>query len=515
MILSQFPYMKSFFTKRNLAVDWSSTVLSLSKYLRQPTRFYFSLLLCLLFSISSNATTWHVGPSRTYTYCSQVATLVQNGDSILIDKATYVNDPQVKWSKNNLYIAGIGGRPRLEAGSIIANDMSNGKGIFVISGSNVHVHNIEFANAVVQDHNGAGIRQEGPNLWVTNCFFNGNEMGILCGSIPNCKTTVEYSEFVNNGSPANPGYQHNIYINHIDTLVFRYNYTHEAIAEGHELKSRATYNFILYNRIANEWSEDSRTIDLPNGGTSVIVGNIIEQGPNSANHNIIGYGLEGLTNPAPNVLFCCSNTIINKNANGSFIQVANGTDTLFLKNNILAGAKTNGLIIGNATVVDSSNNEVNNLATDMGFVDVLNYDYHLTPSSVAINKGINIPRTVLGNPLQPYLEYKDTCDFEPKMLEGILDIGTYEYPLPLATIENATTEFSIYPNPAKSDFTINVTDLFSHIQLSIVNPAGKTIITKELQAGNNKIDISGWNSGMYFLILHDKLRKEVRKLVIK
>jgi len=472
------------------------------------------IAISLLYSVSSFAATWHVGPSRTYTYCSQVASLVQDGDSILIDKAIYVNDPQVKWSKNNLYIAGIGGRPRLEAGSIIANDMSNGKGIFVISGSNVQVDNIEFANAVVQDHNGAGIRQEGANLWVTNCFFNGNEMGILCGSIPNCKTTVEYSEFVNNGSPANPGYQHNIYINHIDTLVFRYNYSHNAIAEGHELKSRATYNFILYNRIANENSEDSRTIDLPNGGTSVIVGNIIEQGPNSANHKFIGYGLEGLTNPAPNDLFCCSNTIINKNANGSFIQVANGTDTLFLKNNILAGAKTNGLIVGLPIVLDSSNNEVNNLATDIGFVDAFNYDYHLTPASVVINKGIPISRTILGNPLQPYLEYIDTCNFETKVLEGIIDIGAYEYPLPLATIENEIPEFSIYPNPSTRYFVIHVTDLFSPGQLLVINPIGEILITKELQPGDNNINVSEWNSGLYIIAIKINDKTFVRKLVI-
>src|SRR5690242_1070033 len=96
--------------------------------------------LALLFVTPAYATTWNVGPTRPYTYCSQVAPLVQYGDTIEIDFATYVNDPQVIWNKNNLYIVGIGGRPRLEAGSIIANDMSNGKGIFVISGSNVHVH---------------------------------------------------------------------------------------------------------------------------------------------------------------------------------------------------------------------------------------------------------------------------------------------------------------------------------------------------------------------------------------
>jgi len=478
-------------------------------------RNWIGISLFFLSLVTLQATTWYVGPTRSYTFCSQVAPLVDDGDTVLIDAATYVNDPQVKWNKNNLYIAGNGGRPRLEAGIIIANDMSNGKGIFVISGANVHVDNIEFTKAVVQDHNGAGIRQEGANLWVTHCLFNENEMGILTGNISNCKTTIEYCEFVKNGSPANPGYQHNIYINHIDTLVFRYNFSHEAIAQGHELKSRATYNFILYNLIANVWSEDSRTIDLPNGGTSVIVGNVIEQGPNSANHNILGYGLEGLTNSAPHALYCCSNTFINKSGNGNFIQVANGTDTLFLWNNIIAGSKTQGLLLGTPSVLDSSNNEVNNLATAIGFVDALNLNYHLTKHSVAINKGISLAKIVLGYPLQPELEYADTCSFEAKVLEGILDIGAFEYPLPLAVSKIEPTHFNIYPNPADALVTIELEDQISlAFNLVIIRPDGMVMVNQQINAPIGSVNVSQWSSGVYFISIENERGKTVRKLFV-
>lgn len=479
-------------------------------------------ILTLLFSIAVfqiqniHATTWNVGPTRTYTYCSQVAPLVQAGDTILIDFSTYINDPQVIWNKNNLYIAGTGGRPRLQAGSIIANDMVNGKGIFVISGSNVHVDNIEFANAVVQDNNGAGIRQEGANLWVSNCTFNGNEMGILGGNIPNCKTTIEYCEFLNGGSTLNPGYQHNIYINHIDTLVFRYNYSHDAIAEGHELKSRATYNFILYNRIANEGSEDSRTIDLPNGGTSVIVGNIIEQGPNSANSNLLGYGLEGLTNPAPHALYCCSNCFINKKATGSFIQVANSTDTLFVKNNIFAGAKTGGLFIGTAAVMDSSNNAINNSLSAFGFQDETNYDYHLLPDAIVVDKGVDVSKTVHGYSLKPSLEYVDQYSFSIRAINGLLDIGAYEYALPLHIKENGVVNINLYPNPAVGlvhvDYNIN--DIQSG-HLSLLDVSGKVVSIQALQAGTNTIDISGQASGLYFVRMTVGRKLGIRKLYIR
>lgn len=498
-----------------IVLNAADRIVSMSYLKYNMIRIFLSIVLVFILSVA-HALTWNVGPTRTYTFCSQVAPLVQQGDTILIDFASYVNDPQVIWNKSDLYIAGIGGRPRLEAGSMIANDMVNGKGIFVISGSNVHVHNIEFANAVVQDNNGAGIRQEGANLWVSNCTFNGNEMGILAGNISNCKTTVEYCEFLNSGSTANPGYQHNIYINHIDTLVFRYNYSHDAIAEGHELKSRATYNFILYNRIANEGSEDSRTIDLPNGGTSVIVGNIIEQGPNSANSNILGYGLEGLTNPTPHALYCCSNSFINKKATGSFIQVANGIDTLFVKNNIFAGAKTGGLFIGTAALLDSSNNAINNSLSVFGFEDESNYNYHLLSDAIVIDKGIFVSKIVDGYPLNPSLEYLDQGPFSIRPVNGILDIGAYEYAPPLRTSESNQVMINLYPNPASGsvqiDFDMN--DVES-ARLSIIDLSGRVVLHQELQAGKNTVDISRLVSSVYFVFIPVKQDFLIRKLFIQ
>ncbi len=449
----------------------------------------------------SHATIWKIGPTRSYTNCLQVATLVQNNDTIQIDFATYTNVTQVLWVKNNLLIEGIGGRPRLEAGSTIAGDMVNGKGIFVISGANVRVNNIEFANAKVVDHNGAGIRQEGANLTVTNCRFLGNEMGILCGIIPNCKISVEFSEFFNGGSTANPGYQHNIYIGNIDTFLFRFNYSHDAIAEGHELKSRAKYNFILYNRIANEQSVDSRTIDLPNGGTSVIVGNIIEQGVNSANSNLLGYGLEGLTNAAPHQLWISHNTFVNKKSSGSFIQVAAGMDTLFLKNNILVGAKTGGLITGSPAVLDSARNFIDNTIAAVNFVNPTNFDYHLLTTSAAKDAGISLSKIVNGYTLQPNYMYKDISSSKLRPLLGIIDIGAFEYIKP-SSIDHLPANLLLYPNPTTGILFFNNDD-FIGTSYQIYSAFGTLIqsgfVTKK------DLNFKGLASGIYLLKLNSKV----------
>ena len=391
---------------------------------------------------------WNVGPTRTYTTPAAVSALVNHGDTVLIDAALYPNHPQVYFTKNNLLIRGIGGRPRLEAGAALAGN-ANGKAILVISGGNCWVDNIEFANAAVPDNNGAGIRQEGCDLKVTNCYFTGNEMGILGGAYSPCTVVLEHNVFTNNGSSANPGYQHNVYIGKIDTLIFRYNYSVNAIAEGHELKSRARNNIILYNYIGNQSTVDSRTIDLPNGGTAILIGNIIEQGPGSANSNLFGFGQEGLSNPAPHNVWLANNTFVNKKNTGNFIQVASGTDTLFLKNNILAGAKTSGLLQGAPLHLDSAANLVHDAVAAAGFVAAASFNYRLLAASPAVDRGVPINQIVGAYSLKATLQYADTARYSARPQVGMPDIGAFEFEAATSVSAAAANE-RLYPNPCRN-----------------------------------------------------------------
>lgn len=74
------------------------------------------------------------------------------------------------------------------------------------------------------------------------------------------------------------GFTHNVYIGNCASLVFAFNYSHDANV-GHLLKTRAAVNYILYNRLTGENGTDSYEIDIPNGGTSFVIGNLIQQGP--------------------------------------------------------------------------------------------------------------------------------------------------------------------------------------------------------------------------------------------
>src|SRR6185503_11236486 len=102
---------------------------------------------------------------------------------------------------------------------------------------------------------------------------------------------VEHTEFARTGAVA--GASHNLYIGTARSFALRYSYSHHAIV-AHNVESRAIKNYILYNRIADE--QDGRAsyaIDLPDGGLSFVMGNLIQQGPENDNRTVVAYGAEG------------------------------------------------------------------------------------------------------------------------------------------------------------------------------------------------------------------------------
>jgi hypothetical protein len=172
-----------------------------------------------------------VGPQGKYPAPCAAFAAAADGDTIEIDSAgSYVGDV-CGIAKNKLTISGKGGLAKIDAGGKNAQ----GKAIWVIQGDDTSIENIEFTGAAVPDMNGAGIRQEGKNLHVAHCSFHDNENGILAGDAAGSEIVIEHSEFNHNG--AGDGYSHNLYINHVAKLTFRYNWSHRSVI-GHLLKSR-------------------------------------------------------------------------------------------------------------------------------------------------------------------------------------------------------------------------------------------------------------------------------------
>jgi hypothetical protein len=377
-----------------------------------------TFLFIFLLPLSLWATIWQVGPSRTYTTPSAVSTLVNDGDTVEMDAAVYLGDV-CTWTNNNLLLKGIGGRAHLKANG----NNAQGKGTWVLAGNNIRVENIEFSESTVPDRNGAGIRLEGIGLRVTNCYFHHNENGILTGNNGG-SIHINQSEFGFNGF--GDGFSHNIYIGRVDSAIIRFSYFHHANI-GHELKSRAAVNYLLYNRFSNEAGGNaSREIDLPSGGMAIVVGNIIQQGANSTNSNMVGYGLEGLVNPAPHEIYLVNNTLVNDRFAGSFLQAATGTTLIKVYNNIFAGPGTVISYGGGAAAIDSLTNKVIADVVQAGFVNTASYDYHLNSAAPAVNSGSNPGTAGNGQNLLPVFQYVHPVSFSNRAAQGSIDIGSYE-----------------------------------------------------------------------------------------
>lgn len=372
----------------------------------------------LLCSMSiAKADTLQVGPSKTYATPSAAAAAAQDGDVIEIDAGLYAGDAAV-WRADNLTIRGVGGLAHLRADGVHAE----GKGIWVIKGDNTTVENIEFSGATVPDENGAGIRQEGAGLTVRGCYFHDNENGILAGDNLNSDILIEHSHFANNGF--GDGFTHNMYINHVRTFTLRYSYTHHAKI-GHNVKTRAHVNYVLYNRIMDESTgTSSYGVDFSNGGTSYLIGNLIHQGTNTDNSSMVSYAREGASNPS-NDLYVLHNTMVNDRSIGIFLNIQSRVPAAVVRNNIFVG---NGSIQGPND--PSGNCEV----ADPMLADPSGYDYRLQAGSPCIDTGV-APGTGGSFDLTPTHHYVHTAMAVPRQSVDTIDPGAYEYGSPADPID--------------------------------------------------------------------------------
>ena len=361
----------------------------------------------------ASAATLTVGPGKMYSKVSDAIAAAKSGDTIEIDAGEYVDDT-AKITVGDLTIRGVGGRPHLKA----TLPPPNQKGIFAIDVGvgPVTVENIEFSGAQIPENlgnNAAGIRAQGTDLRVKNCYFHDNQNGILASD---GLMTVEYSEFAYNGYA---GYEHNIYVGTAPKFVFRGNYSHHA-KSGHAVKSRALENHIEYNRLMEEADgTGSALIDLPQGGLSYVIGNLIEKGPMAENKNrVIYYKGEGQTNPDLR-LFVSHNTFVNDGSPGVvFVDVRAGTDATVV-NNLFVGMGTPINLVDPMTKLT----DMGNLQTDMpGLVDRAGYDYHLVMESPAIGVGVAVAPELV-----PMWHYEHPTTLEPRPVVDAPDVGAYEF----------------------------------------------------------------------------------------
>jgi hypothetical protein len=367
------------------------------------------------------AATRQVGPGQTYGTPCEAILAAQQGDTVEVDASGSYGGDTCSWSTDNLTIRGVHGRAKIDLTGVTP---SGQKGIFTVSANNATIENFELSGAAISaaaGNNGAGIRFQGLNLTLRNCYLHDNQDGILAAP-PSANTgtvLIESSELANNG--AGDGYSHNLYIGNFAQFTLQYSYSHGAKV-GHLFKSRAYSTFVLYNRLTDELrTTASYEVDLPNGGTAYVIGNLIEQSAASQNPAIVTFGEEGIPAGYDTHLFVVNNTVLNDLGAGTFVADATATPAQIVNNIFWNG----GRISSQSSAMLATNFE--STMGDPMFADVANYDVHLLRGSPCIDTGAT-PGQNGSQSLSPVHEYVHPLGEVGRNVVGAaMDIGAYEY----------------------------------------------------------------------------------------
>ena len=380
-----------------------------------------ALVMGAAIAAPASAATLSVGAGKTFATPCKAFAAAKAGDIVEIQAATYTGDVCGIYA-SNLTIRGVNGRPKINAGGRTAM----GKATWVVVGGNITIDNVEMYGAAVPDRNGAALRLEGTNFTLRNSFLHDNENGILSGVNTASTIILENNEFGRNGR--GDGYTHNVYIGKAGKLTFRYNYSHDAHV-GHSLKTRALYNTIAYNRFSSlragevgstAAGKPSYEVNVPNGGTTFIIGNVIMQPASANNPAMISYGEEGTTGYATD-LYVVNNTFVNDDSvRGTFVTVRNAATPAKLINNIFSGF---GTVTTQANAVKTTNYQ----ALSVGFVNRAAYDLRPLVTPLIVNAG-SAPGYGSGNvTLNAAASYKHTASGIARVaINGKNDIGAYE-----------------------------------------------------------------------------------------
>ena len=366
----------------------------------------WSFLSLILFSQECFAEVLRVGPGEKFIFPSVAAKYAQDGDVVEIDaKGIYVNDNAV-WTQNNLVIRGVNGRPHIKSAELIPN----GKAIWVVKGDNISVSNVELSGAKVSDKNGAALRLEGRGFQLSDCYIHDNENGILSGEIKDSDVVIDNCEFSFNGRGR--GRTHNIYIGKVRSFTLKNSFSHHALV-GHLVKSRAEKTYILYNRLFEGTA--SYSVDLPNGGYSLVMGNIIYQGDSTENWAIVAFGLEGYQYKL-NALDVVYNTFLNDRSAGVFVKSESG-GKVKVENNLFSGRG----LISQGDVDDKNNIHENGI-----FNEFTEQRLSLKNVSIVKDKG-KVFLDYYGKRMSPEFQVVDGKVVGRQILGGLSDIGANEF----------------------------------------------------------------------------------------
>jgi hypothetical protein len=227
-----------------------------------------------------------------------------------------------------------------ERGTAIFDGVTcEGKAALVLRGRSAQVDGLVFTHQRVSDGNGAGIRIEQGDLRVDYTSFVDAQCGILSATDPSSGIAIDHSSFAGLGKHPDGNGAHSLYIGHYGSLRVT-NSRFERGTGGHYVKSRSPRIEVTGTSFDDSRGHDTNyMIDLPNGATGRIAGNIFVNGIGKENYSaFITVGPEGRLNDSTGLVVEGNEASLVPGFRWPTTFVANWTqDRLTIRNNRLSG----------------------------------------------------------------------------------------------------------------------------------------------------------------------------------
>jgi hypothetical protein len=167
-------------------------------------------------------------------------------------------------------------------------------------------------------------------------------------------------------------------------------------------------------------------------------------------------------------------------------------------------------VLGNGPIVSYSDinggyNGIQNIDANPLFVDPLNNDFHLSWTNYPEDNGFKSPCIDAGDP---------GAMQDPDGTSN--DMGAYYFDQGVFTAmneDNFDENILVYPNPAQN--VIKLSNMNGAENLAIYNLTGKIILTRTVDVDLTDIDISAFDSGVYFIKIYTKNESVITKKIIK
>ena len=345
--------------------------------------------------------------------------------------------------------------------------------------------------------NAAGVFvQSGSNVIVRNCWIHSNGNGVFAGgkSQGTDNLLIEACRVEGNGVIGS-AYHHNFYVS-AEPMVVQYNYIGglRSGADGQNFKDRGSGTVLRYN-----WIEGGPNgqLDLVEGGTkpahAYVYGNVLIKNNTSGNGRLVHFGGESASRAG--TLYFANNTVVTTRSLTYVFQVSKADCTAQVHNNIIyyPGGGTfpqirtgTGEVIGTYNWISPGYNAGGASLTDTispagnipGFVNYAAQDFHLAAGSSCIDAGAltwtgQAQTTAIHQPVNPQ-------GYEPRPVDGHIDIGAYEYVAPQPPQVTAVTP-ALVQVQHKSAALDRITITFS----------------KDVMIGDLQVSVTGVNTGAH------------------